>query len=84
MLAVTATVTEAMKEDIIVKLDMVGCSTVSVSPNKPNIYYEVLRKSTIESVVKDLETNRIHARRILFYCQSVVLSVVCPFPLHVG
>ena len=47
MLAVTATVTEAMKEDIIVKLDMVGCSTVSVSPNKPNIYYEVLRKSTV-------------------------------------
>ena len=36
MLAATATVTEAMREDIIAKLDMVGCSIISVSPNKPN------------------------------------------------
>ena len=37
MLATTATVTKRMRDEVIVKLDMVGCCVVSESPNKPNI-----------------------------------------------
>ncbi|KAL5474741.1 hypothetical protein EMCRGX_G026734 [Ephydatia muelleri] len=37
-----------MRDDIIDKLDMAGCCVVSESPNKPNIYYEVVRRKTIE------------------------------------
>ena len=43
-----ATVTEATREEIIKKLDMGGCCIVSVSPNKANIYYKVVKRSTIE------------------------------------
>ena len=41
MLATTATVTKWMRDEVIVKLDMIGCCVVSESPNKPNICYEV-------------------------------------------
>ncbi|KAL5491695.1 hypothetical protein EMCRGX_G017032 [Ephydatia muelleri] len=40
MLATTATVTTAMRNDIIEKLDMAGCCVLTESPNKPNITYE--------------------------------------------
>ena len=57
VLAATASVTEAMRDEIIEKLDMGGCCIVSVSPNKANIYYEVAKRSFIkqdfDSVVKD-------------------------------
>ena len=73
MLAATATVTEAMRQDIIEMLDRCGCSVISVSPNKPNIYYEVVRKATVDedfdSTVRDLATNNIRARHVLVYCQ---------------
>ena len=41
MLAATATVTDVIRRDIIRQLDMEGCKIVSVSPNKPNIFYSV-------------------------------------------
>ena len=37
MLAATATATKEMREDIIARLDMVGCDYVFESPNKANI-----------------------------------------------
>ena len=45
MLAATASVTESMRRDIIDKLNMSACCVVSISPNKKNIYYQVVRKS---------------------------------------
>ena len=75
MLATTATVTEAMRGDITEKLDMAGCSIISVSPNKPNICYEVVKTSTVDedfdSIVQDLAAHNIQARRILVYYQSL-------------
>ena len=45
MLAVTATVTDVMRRDIVDKLDMGGCMMVSESPNKPNVRYSVRQRS---------------------------------------
>ena len=67
-----ATVTEAMRGR---KLDMAGCSIISVSPNKPNVCYEVVHKSTVDedfdSTVQDLAAHYIRARCIFVYCQSL-------------
>ncbi len=45
MLASTATVTDVIRKDVIEKLEMDGCKIVSVSPNKPNIFYSVRTRS---------------------------------------
>ena len=46
MVALTATATNSVKADIILKLEI--RKEVSVSPNRENIYYEVRRRDTIE------------------------------------
>ena len=75
MLATKATVTTAMRNDIIEKLDMAGCCILTESPNKPNITYEAVRKNTIEEdvncVVRDVAENNIKAQRVVVYCQSL-------------
>ena len=75
MLATTATVTTATRNDIIEKLDMAGCSVLTESPNKPNITCEAVRKNTIEEdfncVVRDVAENNIKAQRVVVYCQSL-------------
>ena len=75
MLATTATVTKTMRDAIVNALDMTGCHLVCESPNKPNITYEVQRKSTVEEdfkdIVKDLAENNIKACCMLVYCQSL-------------
>ena len=75
MLASTATVTDIMRKDVIEKLDMDGCKIVSVSPNKPNIFYSVSRRSCIEDdvsfIIDDLAANSIKARRVIVYCRSL-------------
>ena len=45
ILAATATVTPTIRDDVIDKLDMKGCKMVCVSPDRPNIYYEVRQRS---------------------------------------
>ena len=76
VLALTATVTSETRGQIIKSLDMANCKMVSVSPNKPNIYYSVIRRGdTIDEdlsfVTSDLISNSINAKRILIYCQSL-------------
>ena len=79
ILATTATVTTAMRDDIIEKLDMAVCCVLTKSPNKPNISCEVVRKNTIEedfnchSVVRDVAENKIKAQRVVVYSQSLVM-----------
>ena len=61
ILAATATVTPSIRDDVIDKLDMNGCEMVCISPDRPNIYYEVRRRSTIENDFQplvDLTANR--------------------------
>ena len=50
ILAATATATHAVRKDIIEILDMKGCEVVYTSPDRPNIYYEVKRRTDILSL----------------------------------
>ncbi len=74
-LAATATVTKRMRDYVVQNLGMAGCFMVSESPNKPNICYEVVRKTSIGEdfafVEADLLNNNIKAQRIVVYCQSL-------------
>ena len=59
-----------MRDYIVQKLGMAGCCNVSESPNKPNICYEVVRKTSTEDfafVIADLLEKNIEARRIVVY-----------------
>ncbi|KAL5491661.1 hypothetical protein EMCRGX_G016993 [Ephydatia muelleri] len=48
---------------------------LQVSPNKPNITYEAVRKNNMEEdfncVVRDVAENDIKAQRVVVYCQSL-------------
>ena len=52
LLAATATITPNIRSEIVDKLDMKGCKMVSVSPDRLNIYYDMI--NTEKSVVTDL------------------------------
>ena len=75
MIALTATATRAVRSDIIAKLEMMECKLVHLSPNRPNIYYEVRPRLDVEEdmapIVNDLLTNKQKAQRILIYCRSL-------------
>ena len=64
-----------MRDYVVQKLGMAGCCNVSESPNKPNICYEVVRKTSIEEdfafVIADLLEKNIKVRRIVVYCQTL-------------
>ena len=74
MMAATATVTKAVRDDVISKLEMQGCKLVYTSPNRPNIYYEVRPRTDIETdfapLVSDLQCNYNKAERVIVYCRS--------------
>lgn len=75
MLAATATVTKTMRVDIIKKLDMERCELVCASPNRPNIYYEVRHRTTIEEdmehLLEQLRSKGRKAKRVIVYCRSL-------------
>ena len=78
VLAATATVTELMRDEIVSQLDIIGCELVSESPNKPNIYYSVEKRSgNIETdlsfIVDDLAKNAVSVKRVIVYCRSLDL-----------
>ena len=50
--ACTATATRSIKEEVISNLEMHTCATVMTSPDRANIYYEVLSRTEIS---KDLQ-----------------------------
>ena len=75
LLAATATVTRSIRDDIIDKLDMGGCEVICVSPNRPNIYYEVRPRTTVEADMKHLVTclrmRGSKADRVIVYCRTL-------------
>ena len=50
-MAYTATVTHNIRE-VIQKLEMINCEFVSTSPDRPNIYYEVVPRTDIDADLK--------------------------------
>ena len=48
-MACTTTATRSVKQEVIDVMEMTGCVEVCVSPNRPNIYYEVKLQADIAS-----------------------------------
>lgn len=82
IISLTATVTPQIRCDILKILDIDGCKEISVSPNRPNIYYEVMQRTcsgTVESdiehdlgfLIKSLEMYKDLAPRVLVYCRKI-------------
>ena len=84
MLAATATATPGVRRDIIGLLDMKGCEFVYVSPDRPNIYYEVRPRNDIETdtqpLINSLVAHHNKANRVIVYCKS--LNMVADLYAH--
>jgi bloom syndrome protein len=70
ILALTATVTEVIKQDIIKQLRIEGCFYFQSSFNRPNLHYEVREKT--KRVNEDIEAiiNRHRNETGIIYCLS--------------
>ena len=73
--ACTATATRHVFQEVVSSLEMSGCVRVSVSPNRPNIYYRALPRTEIDSdfgdLVRSLRNNLVQTPRVIVYCQSL-------------
>ena len=74
-MALTATATKSDKAEVLSSLEMRGCIEVSASPDRPNIFYQVKRRTRLEDdleqVLTSLRTENITAPRVLVYCRSL-------------
>lgn len=89
-MACTATATRSVREEVIVSLEMDGCVTISVSPDRPNIFYEVRQRTDIISdmayLVQALGEQQINTPRMIVYCQSLdtCSDLFAHFLYHLG
>lgn len=71
MIALTATVTKAMRIDICQKLEMSSYRYINVSPDRANIYYEVFTRSDMKedlfSLVSELQASGVEMPRTIVY-----------------
>lgn len=74
-MALTATATKSDKAEVLDSLEMKGCIEVSASPDRPNIFYQVKRRTRLEDdlepVLTSIRTHNITAPRVLVYCRSL-------------
>ena len=74
-MACTATATKSDKVAVLDSLEMRGCVEVSASPDRPNIFYEVKRRTDFETdlahVLTSLTDLTINAPRVIVYCRSL-------------
>lgn len=74
-MACTATATRDVYKEVILALEMRDSIKISVSPNRPNIFYQVKIRTEIESdfsdMVSSLRANLINTPRVIVYCQSL-------------
>ena len=72
-LACTATVTRSIRQEVVNSLEMVGCEFISVSPDRPNIFYEVRVRTDIETdmqmLLDSLKKYKASAPRAIVYCR---------------
>ncbi len=78
LLAATATLTEVIGKEIVKVLEMTECAAISVSLNKPNIFYLVnvrlfIINEYLAFITSDLLWNNIKANRVIVYCQLTIL-----------
>ena len=74
-MACTATATKSDKKEVIENLEMGGCVEVSVSPDRPNIFYEVKDRTDLETdlhhLLVTLKKEAIITPRVIVYCRSL-------------
>ena len=79
LLACTATVTHGIRKEVIESLEMTDCETVTTSPDRPNIYYEVRVRTDMETdlndVVASLKELKNMAPRVIVYCRTLDICV---------
>lgn len=75
LIALTATVTKAMRLDIGNKLEMTGSKLIYEPPDRPNIYYEVVSRNDIvqdmSPLAACLKATKIEMPRTVIYCRSL-------------
>ena len=75
LLACTATVTHGIRKKVIESLEMTDCETLTTSPDRPNIYYEVRVRTDMETdlndVVASLKELKNMAPRVIVYCRTL-------------
>ena len=80
------------RKDIIDCFDMNECVMISASPNRPNIFYAVCKRTTIDEdmghIVKDVKINNLKSNRIIVYCRSLnmcaELYALCSLFVYTG
>ena len=74
-MALTATATRSVREEVNKSLEMQDCVVVSVSPDRPNIFYAVRRRDEMETDFEDmvslLREKQVKTPRVFVYCQSI-------------
>ena len=77
-MACTATATRSIKEEVISNLEMFACATLMTSPDRANIYYEVLSQSEVgqdlQFLIDQLKKMRNKAPRAVVYCHRTLNS----------
>ncbi|MCO6483072.1 MAG: DNA helicase RecQ [Flavobacteriales bacterium] len=69
VIALTATATEKVQEDILKNLDIPGASVFKASFNRPNLYYEVRpKKDVVREIIRYVKQNS--GRSGIIYCLS--------------
>lgn len=90
LIALTASVTKPMRLNISRRLEMSESKFIFVSPDRPNIFYQVFPRTDIAAdlygVVAELNTYTIATPRLIIYCRSLNLcaDLYCFFLEHLG
>ena len=70
-MACTATATKSVREEVIQSLEMSTCVCVSVSPDRPYIFYEVKHRTDLESdfgdLICSLQAKLVDTPRVIVY-----------------
>ncbi|OMJ24350.1 ATP-dependent DNA helicase hus2/rqh1 [Smittium culicis] len=70
-MALTATANMRVQSDIISNLNIKGCLTLSSSFNRPNLFYEIRKKSNdVISEISSFVLSRYHGKSGIIYCRS--------------
>lgn len=74
-MACTATATRSVRKEVIESLEMQGCVCISVSRDRPNIFYVAKGRTDTQTNFQDLAAslreNTMNTPRVIVYCQSL-------------
>ena len=76
-MACTATATKSIMKEVVLSLEMWEFVTVSLSPNRPNIMYEVKPRTEPEADFSDLlsmlREKLVSTPRVIVYCRTLLM-----------